>query len=119
MIAVAILAATFLAGAFTGLLALLRLGMIREQRKPFTAEPQTRVTAASRVVAGLYVRRPEALVRPGYVTTPLVPRRGRRPTRTIPDAQPRPIDGAALPDVKNHQELSRSPIAISQDRSAR
>ena len=42
--------------------------MIREQRKPLATQPQTQVTAASRVVAGLYVRRPEALVRPGYVT---------------------------------------------------
>jgi hypothetical protein len=104
MIAVAILAATFLAGAFTGLLALLRLGMIREQRKPFTAEPQTRVTAASRVVTGLYVRRPEALVRPGYITPEPVSHQGRRPARTIPGARPRIIGEAAFPEIKNHRE---------------
>lgn len=102
MIAVAVLAATFLAGAFAGLLALLRLGMIKEQRRPFTAEPQTRVTAASRVVAGLYVRRPQTLVRPGYITTQLVPDQGRRPATPIPGARPRIISGTALPEIKNH-----------------
>ena len=102
MIAVAVLAATFLVGAFTGLLALLRLGMIRDQRKPFTAKPHTRVTAASRVVAGLYVRRPEALVRPGYITTQLASDQGRRHVPTIPGARPRIIGGTARPEIENH-----------------
>ena len=106
MIVVAILAATFLAGAFTGLLALLRLGMIREQRKPFSTEPRTPVTAASRLVTGLYVRRPEALVRPGHGAARLVPDQGR-PAMTIPAARPRVIGETAQPEIKNHhQELS-------------
>jgi len=106
MIAVAILAATFLAGAFTGLLALLRLGMIREQRKPFTAEPHTRVTAASRLVAGLYVRRPETLVRPGYFTAQLPHTREGGPHEQFPALDRESSVGLHYPRSQNHEELS-------------
>jgi hypothetical protein len=86
MIAAGIIVAAFFAGAFTGLLALLRLGMIREQRKLFSTAPRTRVTAASRVVTGLYVRRPEALVQPRCATVRLASHQGR-PLTAIPGVQ--------------------------------
>ncbi len=46
----------FLAGAITGVLVLLRVGMASEDRdKPLFYEPPTRSAAATRRVVGLYV----------------------------------------------------------------
>ena len=100
MIAAAILTVTFLAGAFTGLLVLLRLATVRERHKPFSVQAQTPVTAASRLVTGLYVRRPQPLEQAGYVTARVVPAHDPR-SEAIPRPGLEPTGETVLPAIKN------------------
>lgn len=100
MIAIAILAVTFLAGAFAGLLVLLRLATVREERKPFSIQAQTQVTAASRLVTGLYVRRPQPIEQAGYVTARVVPDQDR-PHAVIPGTGRQATGQTVLPAITN------------------
>lgn len=100
MIAVAILTATFLAGTFTGLLVLLRVATAREQRKPFSIQAQTPATAASRLVTGLYVRRPQPAAPAGHVTARLSPGQERYPA-AIPSSGPHITSGAVPLEIAN------------------
>lgn len=67
MIAIAVLAVVFAAGALAGIVAMLRLGIAREEsRRSFRSYPDTRSAAATRRVLGLYVG-------PGSVSAPCSP----------------------------------------------
>lgn len=60
MITIAILAAAFIAGAIAAVVALLRLGIAREESdSSLRAEPATRVCAATRRLTGLHVHTPK------------------------------------------------------------
>ena len=55
MITIMILIATFIAGAIAGIIALLRLGIAREEcDKSLLDEPPTRAAAATRRIVGWY-----------------------------------------------------------------
>jgi hypothetical protein len=78
MIVIAILAATFVVGALSGALVLLRLGMTRDKcGRWLPSAAQTRTAAATRIVTGLYVHRPEHAGQAEYVTAQLVPHRSQ------------------------------------------
>jgi flagellar basal body-associated protein FliL len=69
MIIMAIVAVTLLVAALAGVLALVRLGISREEREDrFSGEAQTRISAATRAVTGLYVRTPERADDANYAT---------------------------------------------------
>ena len=114
----AILMVTFLAGAFTGLLVLLRLAMIREQRKPFSIQAQTPVTAASRLVTGLYVHKPQPIEHAGYITTRLVSGLDR-PRAAIPGTELHATSGTVLPAIKNPARNTSQTEARSRQRRGR
>lgn len=118
MIAAAILTTTFLAGAFTGLLVLLRLATIREQRKPFSIQAHTPVTAASRAFTGLYVRRAQPVTPAGYVTARLVPGQAR-PRAAVPDGDLPLTGGTVLPAIRNPVMNPAETDARSCDRRTR
>ena len=74
MITITILAATFLVGALLGVLVLVRLGMSRDKRgRWLPSAAQTRTAAATRIVTGLYVHKPEHLGQAEYVAAQLDP----------------------------------------------
>jgi hypothetical protein len=78
MIVIAILAATFIVGALSGVLVLLRLGMSRDKcGRWLPSAAQTRTAAATRIVTGLYVHKPEHIGQTEYVTSQLDPHRSR------------------------------------------
>ena len=65
MIAIAILAIAFVAGAVVGIAALLRLGIAREEcRRSLRCGPGTRSVAATRRVLGLYASPPRSVSHP-------------------------------------------------------
>jgi hypothetical protein len=59
MIIVVVLVVTFLTGASASVLVLMRAGMNREHDRYLSNEAPTLISAAARVVSGLYVRMPE------------------------------------------------------------
>jgi hypothetical protein len=66
MITIAILVATFIAGAIAGIIALLRLGIAREESdKSLLGEPATRAAAATRRIVGWYGSRPQLVSQAG------------------------------------------------------
>jgi hypothetical protein len=66
MIAVALLAIAFAAGALAGVAVLLRLGISREDsRRSLRGYPETRSAAATRRVLGLYASMPPGVSAPG------------------------------------------------------
>jgi hypothetical protein len=75
MILAAILVAAFVAGAFAGVLILVRVAMIRDKcGRTLPGSPQTTTAAAGRLVTGLYVRRPEPPARVEYATAQIITR---------------------------------------------
>ncbi len=81
MITITIIAAGLLAGAIVGVLVLVRLGISQENRgSPFSCEAPTRIAAAARVIAGLYVQMPEGNSDSEHATTRIDPApHGERP----------------------------------------
>ena len=118
MIALAIHTATFLAGTFTGLLVLLRVATAREQRRPFSIQAQTPATAASRLVTGLYVRRPQPAAQVGHVTAQFSPGHERYPA-AIASTGPRITSGTGLPEISNPASSTTEMEAQFYDRRDR
>ena len=104
MITAIILAATFLVGGITGVLVLVRLGMTHDARgRSLPSAPQTRTAAATRIITGLYVHRPEHVGQAEYVTAQLDPHRGL-PVLAIKDRRTRHRDGITLRGFDNDQQ---------------
>ncbi len=78
MIAVTIVAVTFLAGVIAGVLVLMRLAIGRERRdRRFSREAPTRLAAAARIVGGLHVTMPEQEIHADCDRTRIGAGRGR------------------------------------------
>jgi hypothetical protein len=104
MITITILASTFLVGALFGVLVLVRLGMSRDKRgRWLPSAAQTRTAAATRIVTGLYVHKPEHLSQAEYVTAQLVPHRSR-PTLAIRSRFTHHRDRITLSGFENDQQ---------------
>lgn len=72
MTAIAVLAVVFAVGALAGIIAMLRLGIAREEsRRSLRGYPDTRSATATRRVLGLYVGVPANVSAPGSPDEPL------------------------------------------------
>jgi hypothetical protein len=104
MIVIAILAATFVVGALSGVLVLLRLGMTRDKcGRWLPSAAQTRTAAATRIVTGLYVHKPGHLGQTKYVTSQLDPHRSR-PALAIRSRFTHHPDGITPSGFENDQQ---------------
>ena len=85
MITIAIVAATLVGGVIAGVIVLLRVGIGRESYdESFLDEPQTRATAVTRRVIGLYVRTPQCRTQADDATDRTNPGQAQRPPTARP-----------------------------------
>ena len=104
MITIAILAVAFLLGIFAGVLALVRLGSSRDKHgRWFPRDAETRATAATRIITGLYVHMPGPVSQNEYAMAQLVPHRSRS-ALAIEEMPTHPLDGITPPDFEDNPQ---------------